>query len=62
MIELLSLHQPSGVSELARLTDMPKSTAQRILLALERTGWIEPAPTDRRLCPTSAPLRQNWFN
>lgn len=42
LVEILSLHQPAGVGELARLANIPKSTAQRTLLALQKTGWIEP--------------------
>lgn len=42
MIELLSMHQPAGVTELAQLAAIPKSTAQRTLKALEAVGWIEP--------------------
>lgn len=49
MIELLSRYQPVGVTELARLADLPKSTAQRTLVALEKTGWIRPAASDKRL-------------
>ncbi|WP_337187492.1 IclR family transcriptional regulator [Phenylobacterium sp.] len=41
LIELLSLNQPAGVAELARLADVPKSTAQRTLRALEKAGWVE---------------------
>jgi len=47
LVELLSLHQPVGVGELARLADIPKSTAQRTLLALKATGWVEPSAGDR---------------
>jgi len=47
LIELLSLHQPVGVSELARLAGIPKSTVQRSLMALHKTGWIELADADR---------------
>ncbi|WP_375429572.1 IclR family transcriptional regulator [uncultured Sphingomonas sp.] len=43
LIELLGIHQPAGVSELARLAGIPRSTAQRTLQALHKTGWIEPA-------------------
>lgn len=41
LIEILGEHQPAGVSELARLAGIPRSTAQRTLQALHQTGWIE---------------------
>ncbi|WP_337187487.1 IclR family transcriptional regulator [Phenylobacterium sp.] len=41
LLELLSQHQPVGVSDLARLADLPKSTAQRALRVLEKSGWAE---------------------
>jgi len=49
LVELLSLHQPVGVGQLARLADIPKSTAQRTLHALKKTGWVEPSAGDRPL-------------
>ncbi|MEG3126149.1 IclR family transcriptional regulator [Sphingomonas sp. GB1N7] len=47
VIEKLSTHQPVGVSELARLMEIPKSTVQRVLVSLQQTGWIEPSAGDR---------------
>ena len=47
VIEHLSQHQPAGVSEIARLANIPKSTAQRVLSSLHGTGWIEPTGGDR---------------
>lgn len=41
MMELIGTHQPAGVTELARLAGLPKSTAQRSLMALHKAGWIE---------------------
>ena len=41
MMELIGAHQPAGVTELARLAGLPKSTAQRSLMALQKAGWIE---------------------
>jgi IclR family acetate operon transcriptional repressor len=41
LIELIGERQPVGVAELARLAGVPKSTAQRTLVALTSTGWIE---------------------
>jgi IclR family transcriptional regulator, acetate operon repressor len=49
LIEILSQHQPAGVSELARLSGAPKSTVQRTLHALEKTRWIEIVDPDRAL-------------
>jgi IclR family transcriptional regulator, acetate operon repressor len=46
LVELLGFHQPAGVTELARLAKLPKSTIQRNLLALEKTGWIEMRDSD----------------
>lgn len=39
LIELLAGNQPIGVSELARLAELPKSTVFRILRALADAGW-----------------------
>ncbi|MEI9985745.1 MAG: helix-turn-helix domain-containing protein [Aliidongia sp.] len=47
IVELVGLHQPVGVSELARLAGLPKTTAHRILQALHQTGWIVPDDGDR---------------
>lgn len=41
MVELLGIHQPVGVSSLATMADVPKTTAYRSLKALEAIGWIE---------------------
>lgn len=49
IVELLSSHQPLGVSELSRLADIPKSTAQRSLKALQKAGWVEAADPTQRL-------------
>jgi IclR family transcriptional regulator, acetate operon repressor len=47
VLELVGEHQPVAVSEVARLIDRPKSTAQRALLTLHEGGWIRPSGTDR---------------
>lgn len=39
--------QPVGVSEIARDLDLPKSTVQRSLRALQQAGWIESAADER---------------
>jgi len=41
LIEALSAVQPAGVTELAALTGIPRSTAQRALMTLYEAGWIE---------------------
>jgi IclR family transcriptional regulator, acetate operon repressor len=41
LIELLGVHQPAGVTQLAQLANLPKSTIQRCLLSLQKAGWIE---------------------
>jgi IclR family acetate operon transcriptional repressor len=40
LLEALARHQPAGVSELARITGIDKSAAQRILVTLHEGGWI----------------------
>lgn len=42
-------HQPVGVSEIARLVGRPKTSVQRALVTLHRSGWIRtPGPDDQR--------------
>ncbi|MGH8964910.1 MAG: IclR family transcriptional regulator [Actinomycetes bacterium] len=48
VLEEVALHQPVGVSELARLLDEPKSTVQRALQALHDVGWVEQEPGGTR--------------
>ena len=47
MLEEIAAHQPVGVSDLARLLGLSKTTAHRALLTLAEGGWIE-ATSDRR--------------
>lgn len=47
LLELLSKEQPAGVTELASLADLPRSTAQRALMTLADAGWIEIADQRR---------------
>lgn len=47
VIEVIGRRQPAGVSELARALDLPKSTVQRTLRALEQAGWIEAVAGER---------------
>lgn len=44
VLEAVSEHQPIAVGELARLLDVPKSTAQRTLITLHEAGWLRQAP------------------
>lgn len=41
VLELVVREQPVGVSDVARATGLPKSTAQRSLLALAEKRWLE---------------------
>jgi IclR family acetate operon transcriptional repressor len=47
LVEALAAHQPAGVTELAQLIKVPRSTAQRALMALHRFGWIQFADEKR---------------
>lgn len=47
LLEALSKAQPAGVTELSGLTGLPRSTAQRALMALHDAGWIEVADEKR---------------
>lgn len=47
LIESLSAVQPAGVTELAAMTGVPRSTAQRALMTLHDAGWIELADAKR---------------
>lgn len=40
VLETVAEHQPVGVSEVARLLELPKTTVQRSLKALSEAGWI----------------------
>lgn len=48
ILEEVANRQPVGVSELARLLDLPKSTTQRGLNVLHDMGWIRPDESDTR--------------
>ncbi|MDX6434302.1 MAG: IclR family transcriptional regulator, acetate operon repressor, partial [Streptosporangiaceae bacterium] len=43
VLEEVAARQPVGVAELARATDIPKSSVQRALRTLQTAGWIRPA-------------------
>ncbi|MQA85538.1 MAG: helix-turn-helix domain-containing protein [Streptosporangiales bacterium] len=40
ILEEVAARQPVGVSELAKATGIPKSSAQRFLLTLQQAGWL----------------------
>lgn len=40
VLDVVAERQPIGVSELARLMELDKSATQRVLVSLERAGWI----------------------
>jgi IclR family transcriptional regulator, acetate operon repressor len=40
VLEVVSEHQPIGVSDVARGLGMPKSSAQRALISLAEAGWV----------------------
>ncbi|MHB8529660.1 MAG: IclR family transcriptional regulator [Caulobacteraceae bacterium] len=46
-LEEIGWRQPVGVSELARRLDLSKTTVQRSLASLHKSGWIEPAEGTR---------------
>src|ERR1700731_2307057 len=48
-MEEMAAHQPVGVSELARLLDLSKTTVHRSLMTLRDAGWIQPADHGRAL-------------
>jgi IclR family acetate operon transcriptional repressor len=47
VMEEIAAHQPIGVTDLARLLDLSKTTTHRALVTLAEGGWIE-ATNDRR--------------
>ena len=52
VLELIAQSGSSGVSDLARALDEPKSTVQRNLVTLHEAGWIR---------PTEPGLRRRWM-
>jgi IclR family transcriptional regulator, acetate operon repressor len=40
VLEAVSVHQPIGVSDLARGVELPKTTVIRALVSLEAAGWV----------------------
>jgi DNA-binding IclR family transcriptional regulator len=47
VLEEVAARQPIGVSELARVTAMPKSSVQRCLVTLQQAGWLRVVDVDR---------------
>ncbi|WP_072805984.1 IclR family transcriptional regulator [Rhodococcoides yunnanense] len=47
VLEIISEHQPIGVSELTRMLKVPKSTVQRTLMSLAQAGWLQLAGSER---------------
>lgn len=45
VLEAVAETQPVGLSELARIVGLPKSTVQRVLLTLQEVGWLRPTET-----------------
>src|ERR1700736_3246330 len=57
LLRVLESEQPVGLTELAAASGKPKSTASRLLTALERRGLIEQDGERGRLRPGPAILR-----
>lgn len=47
VFEEVAQRQPIGVSELARCTEIPKSTVQRGLITLQQAGWLKVVDAER---------------
>jgi IclR family transcriptional regulator, acetate operon repressor len=57
ILEEVSRRQPIGVSELARVLGLPKTSVHRSLRTLHQAGWVRPAGTEtRRWGLTTKPL------
>ncbi|WP_233574023.1 IclR family transcriptional regulator [Amycolatopsis panacis] len=57
VLEEVARRQPIGVSELARATEMPKSSVQRCLMTLQHVGWLRMVDPERaRWGVTTKPL------
>ena len=41
LVEAIAAHQPIGVSELARVTEIDKSAAHRLAVTLHQAGWLD---------------------
>ena len=59
LVEAIAEHQPVGVSDLARVTGLDKSAAQRIAVTLDRAGWLRQSPDGRwHIAPSIARVVQ----
>ncbi|MTD54414.1 IclR family transcriptional regulator [Amycolatopsis pithecellobii] len=47
VLEEVAARQPIGVSELARVTGIPKSSVQRCLVTLQQAGWLRIVDPER---------------
>jgi len=47
VFEEVAMQQPIGVSELARATQIPKSSVQRCLVTLQQAGWLRIVDPER---------------
>ncbi|MCF6426986.1 IclR family transcriptional regulator [Amycolatopsis tucumanensis] len=47
VFEEVALRQPIGVSDLARATEIPKSSVQRCLVTLQQAGWLKVVDPER---------------
>ncbi|WP_020670130.1 IclR family transcriptional regulator [Amycolatopsis nigrescens] len=47
VFEEVAMRQPIGVSELARVTEIPKGTVQRCLVTLQQAGWLKVVDPER---------------
>ncbi len=52
LLEIISCEQPVGISELARLSSLKKTTAARLVSTLERMGMVEQDQADHRFSLT----------
>ena len=69
LARLLESDEPMSLRELAEAADLPKSTASRLITALERHGLVhqagergklEPGPGDPALRPSRRPASATW--
>lgn len=54
---LSQLNQEAGLTDIARLCDLDKATARRLLVELEKHGFVEQDLETRRYRIGSAPVR-----
>ena len=54
-------HQPMTLSDLAKVADLPRATARRILFTLERSGFVESDGKHFRLTPRVLVLASSYL-